>query len=91
MRGNEHERNDDAVEEAEEEEEEEEEEEDDEAAGIPWASTRNASSSSTCAKGSDERLQESQTNAISPPEFTASLYFVRETERVHLTCVHFSQ
>ena len=82
MRGNEHERNDDAVEEAE-EEEEEEEEEDDEAAGIPWASTRNASSSSTCAKGSDERLQESQANATSPPEFTASLYFARETERLY--------
>ena len=41
-------------------------------------------------KGSDEKLQQSQTKAISPPFLTHSLYVGRETEIEQRTWVHFT-
>ena len=79
----------DAVEAAEEEDEEEEEEdeegEEESPTPTPYPMT---SSLAPSAKGRVERLQWSQTNAISSPSRTHSLYFEIEMEREHFMCVH---
>ena len=71
--------------------EEAEDEEEATETGGTLTSTLSSSKPSSCAKGRDERLQESHTNAISPPFATDALYVSIETENEHLTCVHFKQ
>ena len=67
------------------EEDEEEEEEEERPAPTPHPLTSSLMQSE---KGRDERLQRSQTNGISLPSRTHSLYFEMETVREHFICVH---